>query len=81
MVCTANTYREGAVGSRIRVDRVGKSFVDGFDHDHPGGRRGAWRVTRPTRVRDVVSVDGRSITYKIGQDEHTATWEIVPCGS
>lgn len=72
LTCLDNTYNENAPGISGIVGKVGKTSImlmrdDSFN---------TFWLNRPKRVGDVVDLTHNTITYKIGRDEHTATWRI-----
>lgn len=75
--CVENTYtREKGfdrAGMRVTIERSGKTVCDSRSSD---GKR--FRTTLPTRVGDVLHVDGESATWRLDVDgEHTVTWRLV----
>jgi hypothetical protein len=75
--CVENTYIPARNGTRRRILKVRKSVVDGEVVD--GERAGQpFRITLPTRVRDVVAVDDQQATYRLDESSerlrgHTVT--------
>lgn len=70
--CVENTYIQGRHGDGLQtITRAGKSFCDCEKDGKP------YRMTLPTRVRDVVAVDADTATYKLGRGEHTVTYRRV----
>jgi hypothetical protein len=64
--CVQNTYIPKHNGTRRRVVKVGKTVVAGEQVD--GAKAGQpFRMTLPTRVRDVVAVDDRQATYLLDE--------------
>jgi hypothetical protein len=64
--CVENTYIPKHNGTRRRVVKVGKTVVDGEQVD--GEKAGQpFRMTLPSRVRDVLAVDDRQATYLIDE--------------
>ena len=72
LTCLANTYNRYAPGKTGTVARPGKTAIAiRTDDGH------LFWINPPRNVRDVVALDGDTITYRIGRDHHTATWQIV----
>lgn len=81
-----NTYRPEVDGTRLRVDVVGKSFVDGVVLDEilrangdVASRVGSrFRCNIPKRASEVVAVSDTEATFKLGATErlrdHTVTY-------
>jgi hypothetical protein len=69
--CVGNTYIPDRAGKLATITRAGVGVCDAVMDGKP------YRMEWPKRVRDIVSVDPLRITYRIGRDDHTVTWEIV----
>jgi len=75
--CVENTYIPRNNGARRLVRKVGKSFADGeVLSGHQSG--GLFRMTIPSRVCDVISVDAEQATYRLDESRerlrgHTVT--------
>lgn len=65
--CVENTYIPKRNGSRWVVGKVGKSYWRPASGENFQGNI-------PTRAGDVVAVDERSATWRIGRDDHTVTY-------
>lgn len=73
LTCLANTYRgEAAVGATGVLEKPGKTSMMLRRDD---GK--AFWLYPPRTVSGVVALTDDTITYKIGRDEHTATWKIA----
>ena len=72
LTCLANTYNEKAPGISGIVGKAGKTTIMLMRDDSLN----TFWLNRPKRVRDVVELTNDTITYKIGRDEHTATWKV-----
>lgn len=70
LTCLDNTFRPRPEGIH-HVTRPGKTSVHLVDQDG----HDFW-LSPPRRVSDVLELDGDTITYRIGRDDHTATWRI-----
>lgn len=73
--CVENTYIPRRAGMLATITKPG---VNVFSAEMDGK---SYRMEFPTRARDVVSASADQVTYKIGRDEHTVTWEIVPASA
>jgi len=72
LTCIDNTYNKQAPGITGIVGKAGKTSIMLMRHDSFN----TFWINRPKRVCDVVEITSNTITYKIGRDEHTATWKI-----
>jgi len=77
VVCVENTYRPQAAGTQRLITHATKAACS-FEHD---GRR-MW-MDLPTRVRDIVALDGNTVTYlldpaKTDGARHTLTVRVLP---
>lgn len=68
--CVENTYIPARNGTRWLVGEVGKSYWCPADGSN-------FRGSIPTRAGDVVRVDEKSATWRIGRDDHTVTYARV----
>ena len=71
LICRSNTYRAASVGLMREVVKLQKNSL--ALHGESG--KTSW-IFFPHQ-RDVLSIDGNTITYRIGIEDHTATWERV----
>lgn len=70
--CTENTYIQGRHGDGLQtITKTGKSFCECEKDGKP------YRMTIPTRVRDVLAIDSESATYLLGRGDHTVTYRVV----
>ncbi len=73
LVCLANTYRgEDAVGATGVMEKTGKTSMMLREDDG----KTFW-LYPPRNVSGVVALTEDTITYKIGNEDHTATWRIA----
>lgn len=73
--CVENTYSiTHGIDRSGKLATITKTGTNVFSATMDGK---PYRMELPRRAYDVVSVSDERITYRIGRDDHTVTWEIV----
>lgn len=70
LTCLGNTYRDAA-GTTGIITKPGKTSIQ---LTRANGDR--FYLTPPRTVKGTVSLTDDTITYRLGNTEHTATWRI-----
>ena len=72
-----NTKRPELDGTLRLLTKVGAGVMEATVLTGPGEGKTGFRMTLPTLVRDVVSVDATTVSYRFGDGQHTLTLSSV----
>lgn len=75
LICVSNTYLPVRNGVAFEIVKAGRSSFDLRQTDSPDADSRIFLLRAPGRVGDVVSLTSDTMTWRIGEGDHTVTWQ------